>query len=68
MPSAVSHFMKEHPEWFKDWEGEVPLEQIDDPIFKANTQLTLLNKRVQNLSQKLIGSEDKDQQPLIETE
>lgn len=64
--SRVEYYTKEHPEWFKDWDGEMPLDEVEDPISKANIQLNLLNERVKSISEKLIESENEDQYPLID--
>jgi len=64
--SRIENYRKEHPEWFKDWDGEPPLDDIEDPIVKANKQLDLLNERVKGLAEKLFEADSDDQRPLID--
>jgi len=64
--SRVEYYTKKHPEWFKDWDGEIPLDEVEDPISKANIRLNVLNERIKGISKKLIESENEDQQPLID--
>ncbi len=61
-------FTKEHPEWFADYDGDVPFNEIEDPILRANRQLEFLQKKVKIISQKfqkLIGSESENETSLI---
>ncbi len=47
----VEKLTKEHPEWFPNFEGDIPFDEIEDPLLRVD-------KRLKILSQKLIGSDD----------
>ncbi len=61
----VERFTQEHPEWFADEDGDVPFNEIEDPILRANRQLEFLQKKVKIIFQKLIGSESENETSLI---
>ncbi len=56
--SQVERLTKEHPEWFPDFEDNIPFDAVEDPLLKANKRLEFLQQQTEILSQKLIGSED----------
>ena len=62
----VERFTQEHPEWFADYDGDIPFNEIKDPILRTNKHIEFLQKRVKIISQKLIGSESEDQPSLID--
>ena len=64
--SQEKRFMQEHPEWFADSDGNLPLDAVEDPVLRANKHLELLQKRIEIISQKLIGSESENQPSLID--
>lgn len=64
--SEFEEISKIHPEWFKDWEGDIPFDKIDDPLDRANEQLYHINSKIKEMHQKLFGVEDQDQQSLID--
>ena len=59
-------FVQEHPEWFTDYDGEIPFNEVKDPILRTNKQIEYLQMRVKTLSQKLIGSVSENQSSLID--
>ena len=62
----VERFVQEHPDWFTDYDGDIPFNEVKDPILRTNKQIEYLQKRIKTISQKLIGSESEDQPSLIE--
>ncbi len=64
--AQVKRLTKEHPEWFPDFEGDIPFDEVEDPLLRANKRLEYLQQQTKMLSQKLIGSESEDQPSLID--
>ena len=56
--AQVERLTKEHPEWFPDFEADIPFDAVEDPLLIANKRLEFLQQQTKVLSQKLIGSED----------
>ena len=56
--SQVKRLTKEHPEWFPDFEDDIPFDAAEDPLLIANKRLEFLQQQTKILSHKLIGSED----------
>lgn len=63
--AQVEKLTKKHPEWFPDFEDDIPFHAIEDPILRVNKRLEYLQQHTKILSQKLIGSESEDQLGLI---
>jgi hypothetical protein len=63
--SRVEQFSKKHPEWFKDFGGEVPFDLIEDPIERINKQLAYVNQKITTISEKLFESRN-EKNPLLE--
>ena len=62
----VERFTQEHPEWFADYDGDIPFNEIKDPILRTSKQIEFLQRRVKTISHKLIESESEDQPSLID--
>ena len=54
-----------HPEWFPDYNGRLPFDDVNDPVLRTDKRLEFLQKKVNTITQKLVESEDDDQQTLI---
>jgi hypothetical protein len=51
--SMERHMQREHPEWFTDFEDDIPLEDIDDPMERANKQIDQINRKLNTLIEKV---------------
>ena len=50
---------EEHPEWFVDFDEDIPFNAVKDPVMRANSRLEFLQKQIKIISQNLIGDEVK---------
>ncbi|RKU15597.1 hypothetical protein C6501_06795 [Candidatus Poribacteria bacterium] len=64
--AEVERLTKEHPEWFPDFKGDIPFDEVEDPLQQANMRLESLQKQTKVLSKKLIESEFEDEPSLID--
>jgi hypothetical protein len=58
--SMERHMKREHPGWFTDFEDDIQLEYIDDPIERINKQLEQINRKLNTLIEKVSEIIDKE--------
>ena len=51
---------KHEPEWFPDFDGEIPFEEIGDLSLRAEERLVFLQKKIKAISEELVGTKSKD--------
>lgn len=51
---------KHEPEWFPDFDGEIPFEEINDLSLRAEERLVFLQKKIKAISEELVGTKSKD--------
>ncbi|WP_457747329.1 hypothetical protein, partial [Sulfurimonas sp.] len=56
---------KEFPEWFEDWDGEIPIDAIEDPVERTNKQLSHVGRKINEISKKILEAGD-EENPLFE--
>ena len=54
---------QQHPEWFPDFDGEMPFDEIGDLSLRAEERLVFLQKQIKAISQELIGTKTEDDDP-----
>ncbi|UCE75192.1 MAG: hypothetical protein JSV56_05680, partial [Methanomassiliicoccales archaeon] len=64
--SRVDLLEKQHPEWFKDWEDDIPLDKVEDPLVRANKYLEHINRKLKIISEKLSDPRDEDHANLFD--
>ena len=57
--AQVERLTEEHPEWFVDFDEDIPFNAVKDPVMRANYRLEFLQKQIKIISQNLIGDEVK---------
>ena len=59
--NAQSNRLKQqHPEWFPDFDGEIPFEEIGDLSLRAEERLVFLGKQIKAISRELVGTKSED--------
>ena len=61
----VEQLSKAYPEWFEDLDGEIPVDAIEDPMDRANKQLSHIVRKMNKISEKLFETRD-EESPLFE--
>ena len=51
---------KFEPEWFPDFDGEIPFEEINDLSLRAEERLAFLQKQIKAISRELVGTKSED--------
>ncbi len=55
-----------HPEWFPDYTGSLPFDEVKDPVLRTDKRLEFLQKKVDTISKRLVESEDDDRLTVID--
>ncbi len=56
----VDRLRQQHPQWFPDFDGEIPIDEIGDLSLRAEERLVFLQKQIKAILKELVGTKSED--------